>query len=148
MTSAPLNRVGLSVPSRSTSTSLSAGSGKEHPLETPLPPSPSAENRCNQSALILPPDRPDLAGIEAAAQRCSEKGCVFPAAGGGTGKCRQHQRQYREPALFTSLQPSTLLLDRAKFGLPDSDSSEPRVSRSSDRRRQTKLWQAFLEGAA
>jgi len=147
MTSAPLNRIGLSVRSRSTSTSLSAGSGKEHPLETPLPPSPDAENRCNQNPLILPRERPDLAGIEAAAQRCSEKGCVFPAAGGGTGKCRQHQRQYREPALFSSLQPSTLLLDRAKFGLPDSD-SEPRVSRSSDRRRLTKLWQAFREGAA
>jgi hypothetical protein len=72
---------------------------------------------------------------------------VFPAAGGGIGKCRQHQRQYREPALFSSVQPSTLLLDRAKFGLPDSD-SEPRVSRSSDRRRLTKLWQAFREGAA
>ena len=147
MTSAPLNRIGLSVRSRSTSTSLSAGSGKEHPLETPLPPSPGAENPCNQNPLILLPDRPNLAGIEASAQRCSEKGCVFPAAGGGTGKCRQHQRQYRETALFSSLQPSTPLLDRAKFGLPDSD-SEPRVSRSSDRRRLTKLWQAFREGAA
>jgi len=147
MTSATLNRIGLSVRSRSTSTSLSAGSGKEHQLETPPPAPPGAENRCNQNSLILPPDRPDLAGIDAAAQRCSEKGCVFPAAGGGTGRCRQHQRQHCEPALFSSLQPSTLLLDRAKFGLPDSD-SEPPVSRSSDRRRLTKLWQAFLEGAA
>jgi len=147
MTSAPLNRIGLSVRSRSTSTSLSAGSGKEHPLEAPLPPPLGAENRCNQNPLMLPPERPDLAGIEAAAQRCSEKGCVFPAAGHGTVKCRQHQRQHCEPALFSSLQPSTLLLDRAKFGLPDSD-SEPPVSRSSDRHRLTKLWQAFLEGAA
>jgi len=147
MTSAPLNRISLSVRSRSTSTSLSAGSGKKRQLETPLPPPPGVENHCNQNPLILPPERPDLAGIEATAQRCSEKGCVFPAAGRGPGKCRQHQRQLREPALFSSLQPSTLLLDRAKFGLPESD-SEPRVSRSSDRRRLTKLWQAFLEGAA
>src|SRR5437667_12104817 len=74
MTSAPLNRVGLSVRSRSTSTSLSAGSGKEHQLETAPPARPGAENRCNQNSLILPPERPDLAGIDAAAQRCSEKG--------------------------------------------------------------------------
>ena len=96
---------------------------------------------------MLRPERPDLAGIEAADQRFSEKGCMVPAVGHGTGKCRQHQRQHCEPALFSSLQPSTLLLDRAKFGLPDSD-SEPRVSPSSDRRRLTKQWQAFLEGAA
>ena len=147
MTSATLNRIGLSVRSRSTSTSLSAGPEEEHQLEAPLHPPPGADNRCNQNPLILPPERPDLAGLEAADQRCSEKGCVFPAAGHGTGKCRQHQRQHREPALFSSLQPSTLLLDRAKFGLPDSD-SEPRVSPSSDRRRLTKQWQAFLEGAA
>src|SRR2546421_11515211 len=103
MTSAPLNRIGLSVRSGSTSTSLSAGPGKEHPLEAPLPPPLGAENRCNQNPIIPPAKRPDLAGIEAAAQRCSEKGCVFPAAGQGTGKCRQHQRQHREPALFSSL---------------------------------------------
>ena len=145
MTSIPLS-ISLSIRSCTTSTLPSAGLGEERQFNSPLPSRPRVGNCCDQKPLPPPPEGSGLAGA-ATAQRCSEKGCVFPAAGSDTGKCRQHLREHREPALFSSVQPSTLLLDRAKFGLPDSD-SEPQVSRSSDRRRLTKLRRAFLEGAA
>ena len=64
--------------------------------------------------------------------RCCQKGCVFPAQPGGVGECADHWRQSLEPACFQSQQPSYLLLDQAKFGLPDS---EPDDSRFRDRHR-------------
>jgi len=79
--------------------------------------------------------------------RCTEKGCVFPAARLDSGKCRQHERQDQEPSVFTSQQPSMMMLDQAKFGPPDSD-CEQREWRARDRRRQARQWQAFHEGTA
>lgn len=64
--------------------------------------------------------------------RCTEKGCVFPSELAGGGECAYHHRQFLEPACFSSQQPTRLLLDHARFNLPDSAPAEPR---SSDRRR-------------
>lgn len=80
--------------------------------------------------------------VEAFAQRCSEKGCVFPASTDGSGRCVQHDRQSREPSLFSSFQPTRLVLDRAKFGLPEV---EVDTSRVKDRRKLADMRQAFLE---
>jgi hypothetical protein len=57
------------------------------------------------------------------------------------GRCLHHDRQLHEPVLFNSRQPTQLLLDRAKFGLPNS---EPDDSRAADRRRQTQQRELFL----
>ena len=64
--------------------------------------------------------------------RCCQKGCVFPAQPGPHGECAYHRRQSLEPGCFQSQQPSFLLLDQAKFGLPDA---EPDDSRVRDRHR-------------
>ncbi|HZP01512.1 MAG TPA: hypothetical protein VFD30_14575 [Terriglobia bacterium] len=80
--------------------------------------------------------------VDFSSRRCREKGCVFPVASSETGRCLQHDRQISEPALFHSHQPSMLLLDRAKFGLPDH---EPDDSRARDRRRFAMLREARLE---
>jgi hypothetical protein len=110
--------------------------------ESPLP-FRGSEQRFN--AWALPPAKElPLAPVTATNHRCRVKGCVFPAAPGDTGMCLQHARQSQEPSLFRSHQPSMLLLDRAKFGLPDSDADN---SRSSDRRRMAKLRENFLNGA-
>jgi hypothetical protein len=79
---------------------------------------------------------------EAFVPRCSEKGCVFPASADGLGQCVQHRRQSQEPNFFSSLQPTRLVLERAKFGLPET---EVDTSRTQDRRRLANLRQAFLE---
>jgi hypothetical protein len=78
-------------------------------------------------------------------RRCSSKGCVFPAPGGGSGKCWQHQREELEPKHFLSRQPTYLVLDRAKFGLPDEEYDS---SRARDRRRLAELREQFLEEVA
>jgi hypothetical protein len=77
--------------------------------------------------------------------RCSEKGCIFPATESGTGKCLLHDLEEREPALFLSCQPTMLLLDQAKFGLPDPEAD---YSRARDRRRLATLREEFLEEVA
>ena len=59
--------------------------------------------------------------------RCCHKACVFPAQPGARGECVYHHRQYVEPGCFQSLQPSSLLLDQAKFGLPDTEPDDGRV---------------------
>jgi hypothetical protein len=92
----------------------------------------------------LPSSPEQAVKIQVADQRCSVKGCVFPAAS-GEGNCVQHDRQRQEPSLFSSRQPSMLLLDRAKFGSLDS---EPDDSRANDRRRLAKIRENFLDGVA
>jgi len=77
--------------------------------------------------------------------RCCEKGCIFPATGSGTGRCLQHDLEELEPALFNSCQPTMLLLDRAKFGLPDPEAD---YSRARDRRRLAALREEFLDEVA
>jgi hypothetical protein len=64
--------------------------------------------------------------------RCCQKGCVFPAQPGGGGECAYHRREFIEPVCFQSQQPTFLLLDQAKFGLPDE---EPDDGRFRDRHR-------------
>lgn len=91
-----------------------------------------------QTAPTLQPARQE----ESFAPRCSEKGCVFPASPDGSGRCVQHDRQSREPVLFSSLQPTRMVLDRAKFGLPEV---EVDTSRAQDRRKLADMRQAFLE---
>lgn len=77
--------------------------------------------------------------------RCSEKGCVFPAARATTGKCLDHDRRRCVPELFQSLQPSMLLLDQAKYILPDSEFED---TRHLDRRRLAGDRLAAFEEAA
>ncbi len=69
---------------------------------------------------------------ELSLSRCCRKGCVFPAHPGWGGECAYHRRQSLEPGCFQSKQPTCLLLDQAKFGLPES---EPDDSRIRDRHR-------------
>ena len=78
-------------------------------------------------------------------RRCSTKGCVFPASAHGRGKCSQHALEELEPTHFLSCQPTQLLLDRAKFGLPDEECDN---SRARDRRRLAALREQFLEDVA
>src|SRR5208337_374902 len=112
------------------------------PASTSPPPLlPSAESASNRAISIPPAKRP----VRIEARRCGERGCIYPAGPGESGRCLQHQRQQREPALFHSRQPSMILLDCAKFGLPEE---EPEDSRFRDRRRLAAQREAFLGGAA
>jgi hypothetical protein len=77
--------------------------------------------------------------------RCCQKACVFPAQAGGHGECVYHRRQSLEPDCFQSQQPSFLLLDQAKFGLPDR---EPDDSRVRDRHRLAEERVEFVLGDA
>jgi hypothetical protein len=76
--------------------------------------------------------------------RCSEKGCVFPAAD-SQGRCLQHQRQWFEPVFYSSHQPSSALLDRGKFGpLQLGTGEDAGAGRNYDRRRLAAQRQTFL----
>lgn len=114
-----------------------------------LPPSVS----CLPAPVIMPPAaapgwKPAFGRAEFPAvppnPRCSEKGCVFPAASGTSGQCRQHERQSREPILFSSHQPTHEVLERSRFNVPENE-VETGASRSRDRRRLEALREAFLE---
>jgi len=72
--------------------------------------------------------------------RCSEKGCVFPASPKGQGKCSSHWHEQQEPMLFRSRQPTGLLLDPAR-SLPAEQEYDG--SRKRDRRRMANLWEQF-----
>jgi hypothetical protein len=78
----------------------------------------------------------------AATTRCSERGCVFPAAAGTGGRCIQHDRQAREPMLFSSHQPTRVVMERAGFGF---DAVEEDSSKDADQRRLRELRDAFLD---
>jgi hypothetical protein len=73
-------------------------------------------------------------------QRCSEKGCVFPASSPKSAKCAYHERQMEEPSLFCSQQPSRLLLDSAR-SMPANEEYDE--GRKRDRRRLAKEWEEF-----
>jgi hypothetical protein len=77
-----------------------------------------------------------------ASAKCFEKGCVFPAAPGTAGRCRQHERQAREPILFSSHQPTRVVLERGRFEMVEG---EHEVFRSRDRRQLAAIREAFLE---
>ncbi len=72
--------------------------------------------------------------------RCSEKGCVFPAASCGSGKCSYHTHQQEEPVLFRSHQPTGLLLDPARMAPTEKEYDG---SRKRDRRRMAAIWEQF-----
>jgi len=72
--------------------------------------------------------------------RCSEKGCVFPAASARTGKCIYHERQMEEPVPFCSQQPSQLVLNAALAVSPDSEYD---ASQKRDRLRMAREWEEF-----
>jgi len=74
--------------------------------------------------------------------RCAEKGCIFPALGGG-GKCVHHYREELEPSMYHSKQPTWAALQQGRF-------VEPREelifgSREADRRRFDAERETFLE---
>ena len=73
--------------------------------------------------------------------RCNQKGCVFPATLHARGICAYHLLQEREPGLFRSFQPSSLLLEQARFGVAEA---EPDDSRVKDRRRRADQLAMFL----
>lgn len=77
-----------------------------------------------------------------AAKRCSEKGCVFPAARPDSEFCVHHRRQESEPELFRSWQPTWLVIHRSTG--PDGTAS-PR-SRAHDRFRLAAQSKAFRQG--
>lgn len=81
---------------------------------------------------LRPPASPLARPGSLSSARCIEKGCVFPAEPGGRGECAYHRRQSLEPNCFNSQQPTRLLLEQARFGLPDS---VPDDTRARDRRR-------------
>jgi hypothetical protein len=90
------------------------------------------------------PTRAGALGRELFPPRCRERACVFPALPGG-GECVYHRRQSLEPGCFQSQQPSCLLLDQARFGLPDSEPDDERVR---DRHRLAAERVRFLLGEA
>jgi hypothetical protein len=77
--------------------------------------------------------------------RCREKGCIFPVNTPGQGTCALHRLAEKEPKLFLSLQPSSFLLDQAKFVVPDRDFD---YSRARDRRRLAVQRERILEDVA
>ena len=88
-----------------------------------------------------PRSKPNLVRGEICLPRCCQKGCVYPARAGGIGECDHHHRESLDPAAYQSQQPSSLLLDQAKFGLPDE---EPEDTRTQDRHRLALERTTFL----
>jgi hypothetical protein len=76
--------------------------------------------------------------------RCTEKGCVFPAAG-ATGRCRQHQLQWSEPSFYSSRQPTSALMDRGRFGpVRPAGFEDAKTGHAYDRRRLAVERATFL----
>ncbi len=71
---------------------------------------------------------------------CAVRGCVYPAAEGDPTRCVYHRRESNEPGMFETLQPSSLMMGRAIFGLPDT---EPDDSRRRARRQREKHGEHF-----
>ena len=117
------------------------------PSSAPGLPSESAPPILNEPPETLPiPHRArGPADATRSPARCSEKGCVFPAKENGSGLCSYHLKQQLEPALFSSWQPTWLLVNRPAA---DSDGSESARGRSRDRRRLEAQREAFWQGLA
>ena len=108
----------------------------------PPPPAPPASPKAAVGTRpLLKPGATTGLRLEQRSARCRHKGCVFPAQPGSEGECADHRRRSLEPACFQSQQPTSLLLDQARFGLPDS---EPDTSRAKDRQRLTAERVRFL----
>jgi hypothetical protein len=81
--------------------------------------------RKNESSSNLPAS--DSIDPESRSQRCSVKGCIFPAASTGGRLCLIHRLTEKDPNHFLSVQPSSFCLDRANFGVPESPRQEERT---------------------
>jgi hypothetical protein len=109
------------------------------PRNQPPPTSPSRSSfrrpvgACGSSSQAAEPSE---------CSRCRVKGCIFPATRLSPGKCLLHYLEECEPGFFLSCQPTMLLLDRAKFGLPDVEGDD---WRARDRRRLAALREKFWE---
>ncbi len=93
----------------------------------------------------LLPAHPGALRRELFLPRCCQKACIFPAQAGSEGECAYHHRQSLEPGCFESQQPTLLLLDQAKFGLPDDEPDDGRVR---DRHRLAEERVQFMLGDA
>ena len=107
--------------------------GHSHAFE-PLPLS-AAWKPVSRAEILIPL-------VPAPDGRCAEKGCVFPAAPKGQGKCLHHYRQVSEPMVFSSHQPTRVVLERGRLGAPEA---EVDTSRNRDRRQLAAIREAFLE---
>ncbi|HUI44094.1 MAG TPA: hypothetical protein VL523_19185 [Terriglobia bacterium] len=77
--------------------------------------------------------------------RCAEKGCVFPEAPEGGGRCVHHRREQDEPALYGSRQPSSAVMARGKFGPARADEiRDNNQVPGHDRRRLIAERESFL----
>jgi hypothetical protein len=121
-------------------------------------PSPVPGSTCGVPAESIPPGlnatpealtgpRPASGSASAARSpaRCGEKGCVFPAKEDESGLCSYHLKQQLEPALFSSWQPTWLLVNQPAAGFDGSQSAR---GRSRDRRRLAAQCKAFRQGLA
>lgn len=104
---------------------------------------PGAAQAPEASHCLWPAVELDAASFES--RRCSEKGCVFPAAENPRGTCLHHEHLHREPGHFHSYQPSMSVINQARFGLPDYETDN---RRAQDRRRLAAQREAFWEGLA
>lgn len=116
------------IPSKLPSRAGRAGIPQETigPMARNLPPSQGEGVRPSARAERIHP------ALDGSFPRCPVKGCIFPAAGSGGELCLIHDLAEKEPAHFLSVQPSTLCLDRAKYGIAEPGFDD---SRSRDRRR-------------
>jgi hypothetical protein len=89
-----------------------------------------------------PAERPGLHFSDPSGGRCGQKGCIFPARAGGSRLCAVHELEQREPKSFHSRQPSSLLLEQAKFGIVNPELAS---GRARDRRLLTELLEAYWE---
>jgi hypothetical protein len=132
------------MPHQGTRPEISPRSGAPAPLSSQLPTTQGQLGLGREAGSRLRPAAPKPASQPAqklSSWRCREKGCVFPARPDGNGKCSYHRLQQLEPNLFESLQPTVLMLEQVKFGLPED---EPDDSRVVDRNRQAAERAAFL----
>ncbi len=109
---------------------------RPHPRVLHPSPPRRASDRFHRAAARAPtplelhaslPAQPVVLRRELFLPRCCQKGCVFPARADADGECAYHRRQSLDPVCFQSQQPTFLLLDQAKFGLPDSEPDDGRV---------------------
>lgn len=96
----------------------------------------------SEHRLERPPTQAPSSSVSFKSPRCREKGCIFPATSPHTGWCEYHERQEFEPSLFRSEQPSTLVLEHAKFGPSDPEAGAERMK---ERRQMARLWEQFQE---
>lgn len=106
-----------------------------------LAPNDSTAKEPARSDVPFPPQTPSTPPAVRQSERCSVKGCVFPASSEGGTKCHYHELLQSDGELFQSHQPSHLLALHAPFGIPDT---EPDDSRYKDRERQAAEREAFI----